>query len=87
MDRSFSVKRQLVLVGLGLLLAADLTLAGYSLQASTALRTPMAQLDADPHKLGLLNADIERAEKIRHDLPLQSLRNASESKQRNETAS
>ncbi len=69
MDRSFSVKRQLVLVGLGLLLAADLTLAGYSLQASTALRTPMAQLDADSHKLGLLNADIERAEKIRHDLP------------------
>ena len=69
MDRTFSVKRQMVLVGLGLLLAADLALAGYSLQSSTALRTPMAQLDSDSHRLGLLNADIERAEKIRHDLP------------------
>src|SRR5438552_16971728 len=69
MDRSFSMKRQLVLVGLGLLPAADLALAGYSLQASTTLRTPMAQLDADSHKLALLNTDNERAEKIRHDLP------------------
>jgi hypothetical protein len=69
MDRTFSVKRQMILVGLGLLLAADLALAGYSWQSSTALRTPMAQLDSDSHKLGLLSADIERAEKIRHDLP------------------
>ena len=69
MDRSFSVKRRLILVGLGVLLAADLALAGYSWQASTALRTPMAQLESDSHKLGLLNAEIERAEKNRHDLP------------------
>lgn len=69
MDRSFSFRRQTVLIALGLLFAADLGLAGYSWQASTALRTPMAQLDADSKKLGLLNADIERAEKIRHDLP------------------
>jgi Tfp pilus assembly protein PilN len=69
MDRSFSVKRRMIVIGLGLLLAADLALAGYSWQASTALRTPMAQLEADSHKLGLLNADIERAEKNRHDLP------------------
>jgi Tfp pilus assembly protein PilO len=69
MDRSFSVKKQMILVGLGLLLAADLGLAAYSLQASTALRTPLAQLDAESRKLGLLSADIERAEKIRHDLP------------------
>jgi hypothetical protein len=69
MDRTFSVKRQLIFVGLGLLLLADLGLAIYSWQASTSLRTPMAQLDSDSHKLGLLNADIERAEKIRHDLP------------------
>lgn len=69
MDRSFSVKRQTILVGLGLLLAADLGLAAYSWQASTALRTPMAQLDADSRKLGILSADLDRAEKIRHDLP------------------
>lgn len=69
MDRSFSVKRRMIMIGLGLLLAADLALAGYSWQTSTALRTPMAQLEAESHKLGLLNADIERAEKNRHDLP------------------
>lgn len=69
MDRSFSVKRQLILIGLGLLLVADLALAAYSWQSSTALRTPMAQLKEDSHKLDLLNSDIERAERIRHDLP------------------
>jgi Tfp pilus assembly protein PilO len=69
MDRSFSVKRRLILVALGLLLAADLGLAGYSWHSSTALRTPMAQLNSDSHKLGLLNAEIERSEKNRHDLP------------------
>jgi Tfp pilus assembly protein PilO len=69
MERSFSVKRQLILVGLGLLLAADLALAAYSWQTSTALRTPMGQLKEDSHKLDLLNSDIERAERIRHDLP------------------
>jgi Tfp pilus assembly protein PilO len=69
MDRAFSVKRQLILIGLSLLLVADLALAVYSWQSSTALRTPMAQLKEDSHKLDLLNSDIERAERIRHDLP------------------
>jgi Tfp pilus assembly protein PilO len=58
-----------ILVGLGLLLAADLALAAYSWQTSTALRTPMGQLKEDSRKLDLLNSYIERAERIRHDLP------------------
>ena len=69
MDRSFTFRRQTILIGLGLLLAADLGLAAYSWQASTALRTPMIQLQADSRKLGILNGDIERAELIRHNLP------------------
>jgi Type II secretion system (T2SS), protein M subtype b len=69
MDPTFSVKRRLILIGLGLLLAADLALTGYSWQTSTALRRPMAQLKEDSHKLDLLSSDIERAERIRHDLP------------------
>ena len=69
MERSFTVKKQMILVGLGILFLADLALAGYSWQSSTALRTPIAQLEVDSRKLQLLNADIERAEKIRHDLP------------------
>jgi type IV pilus assembly protein PilO len=69
MDRAITVKRRLILGGLVILLAADLALAGYSWHASTAVRRPMAQLAEDSHKLQLLSADIERAEKIRHDLP------------------
>jgi hypothetical protein len=69
MQGTFAFTRQSILIGLGLLLAADLGLALYSWQASTAMRTPMVQLEADSKKLGMLSADIDRAEKIRHDLP------------------
>jgi len=69
MQGAFAFTRQTILIGLGLLLAADLGLALYSWQASTAMRTPMVQLEADSKKLGMLSADIDRAEKIRHDLP------------------
>jgi Tfp pilus assembly protein PilO len=69
MQGAFAFTRQSILIGLGLLLTADLGLAFYSWQASTAMHTPMAQLEADSKKLGMLSADIDRAEKIRHDLP------------------
>lgn len=69
MGRTFSVRKRLILVGLGVLLAGDLALAAYSWHTSTSVRTPMARLDADSRKLGLLKADIDRAEKIQHDLP------------------
>ena len=69
MDRLFSFKRRMILAALSVLLLADLALAAFSWQSSTSLRTPMASLEAESHSLGLLNSDIERAEKIRHDLP------------------
>lgn len=69
MDRSITVKRRFILVGLAVLLLADLALAGYSWNMATAIRTPMAQVNSDARKLQLLNTDIENAEKIRHDLP------------------
>ena len=69
MDRAITVRRRLILGGLTLLLAADLALAGYSWHTATAVRKPMVQLAEDSRKLQLLSADIERAEKIRHDLP------------------
>src|SRR5258708_22805851 len=69
MDRSFTTKRSLIVAALGLLLLGDVALAGYNWRASVIDRVPMAQLDADSKKLQLLNADIDRAERIRHDLP------------------
>ena len=69
MDRHFTAKRRLILTGLGVLLFADLGLAAYNWRTAVIDRVPMAQLESDSHKLQLLNADIERAEKIRHDLP------------------
>jgi Tfp pilus assembly protein PilO len=69
MDRSITIKRRFILAGVGILLLADLALAGYSWHMATAIRTPMAQVSSDAHKLQLLSADIENAEKIRHDLP------------------
>jgi len=69
MDRSFTTKRSLILATLGLLLLGDAALAAYNWRASVIDRVPMEQLDADSKKLQLLNADIDRAERIRHDLP------------------
>lgn len=69
MDGAFLVKKRLILFGLGVLFIGDLALAGYSWQAATAMSRPMGDLEAESRKLGLLNADIERSEKIRHDLP------------------
>ena len=69
MDRSLVVKRRMILVGLAILLAGDLALAFYSWHAATALRRPMASLVADSAKLKLLGADVDRADRIRHNLP------------------
>lgn len=69
MDRAFAMQRRLITGGLALLLVADLGLAIYSWQTSSALRTPMAQLQADSTKLGELKKGIEAAETTRHNLP------------------
>jgi Tfp pilus assembly protein PilO len=69
MDRMLTVKRRLILAGLTVLLIGDLALAGYSWHTANTLRRPMAQLVADSRKLQLLRADVDRADRIRHDLP------------------
>lgn len=69
MDRHFTAKRRLILVGLGVLLVGDVGLAAYNYSSSVAERVPMAKLDEDSRKLNLLAADVERAAKIRQDLP------------------
>lgn len=69
MDRALVVKKRMILVGLGVLLAGDLALAFYSWHAATAMRRPMAALVADSAKLKLLGSEVDRAEHIRHNLP------------------
>jgi hypothetical protein len=69
MDRTLTVKRRVILAGLSILLAGDLALAAYSWHTANTLRRPMAQLVADSRKLQLLRADVDRADRIRHDLP------------------
>jgi len=69
MDRSLKVKRRVILGGLGILLAADLALGAYSWRESIVLRKPMKELQADSLKLHVLRADVDRADRIRHDLP------------------
>jgi len=70
MDRSVVVTRRLILVGLTVLLCGDLALALYSWHTANTMRRPMATLVSDSQKLHLLSADIDRAERIRHDLPV-----------------
>jgi hypothetical protein len=69
MDRMLEVKRRMILAGLTVLLVGDLALAAFSWHAANTLRRPMAQLVADSRKLQLLRADVDRADRIRHDLP------------------
>lgn len=69
MDRSVKVKKRLILTGLAVLLLVDLALAAYSYRTALVTRRPMQELQAEAKKLQLLRADIDRADRIRHDLP------------------
>jgi|SRR5215469_14808808 len=69
MDRALVVKRRLILAGLMVLLVGDVALAIYSWHSATTQRRSMAELNADSKKLQLLRADVDRADRIRHDLP------------------
>lgn len=69
MDRTLTVKRRLILAGLVILLAGDLALGAYSWHTANTLRRPLAQLQADAHKLQLLQLDVNNADHIRHNLP------------------
>jgi Tfp pilus assembly protein PilO len=69
MDRTLTVKRRIILAGLGILLAGDLALAAYSWHTANSLRRPMASLQADERKLKLFQIDVDNADRIRHDLP------------------
>lgn len=67
MRRDFTVRKRLILGGVGLLIVADVALAAYSWELSSGPQAPQRQAEMMQHDL--LKADIQRAQKIRDDIP------------------
>lgn len=69
MHRDFTLQKRIILVVVGLLLAADLGLAIYSWRLSSSPQTPQKEFDAQAIKLGVLNNDIQSAQYIKNNMP------------------
>jgi hypothetical protein len=69
MLRDFKLEKRLILAGLTVLVAADITLAAYSWRLVSSPRTPKQQLAEERRELDLLQADIRRAQSIRDKIP------------------
>jgi Tfp pilus assembly protein PilO len=69
MHRDFTLQKRAILIALGLLLAADLGLAIYSWQLSSAPKTPQREFDEETTKLGVLKGDIKSAQFIKDNMP------------------
>ncbi len=70
MHRDFTMQKRVILVVLGLFLAADLGLAVYSWQLASAPQTPQKEFDDENTKLMLLKGDIKSAQDIKDHMPL-----------------
>jgi len=69
MRRDFTWRRRIILVGVVLLVLADIGLAAYSWQLASAPRAPEKQLAVETKQRDLLRADIKRAQQIRDNVP------------------
>lgn len=69
MHRDFTLQKRVILVVLGLLVAADLGLAIYSWQLASSPRTPQEEFDAQNLKLRLVRGDIKSAQAIKDNMP------------------
>jgi Tfp pilus assembly protein PilO len=69
MTGDFAARKQLIRGGLILLLLADLALGAYSWQLVSAPQITQTQRTQETRQLKLLQADIDRAQKIRADIP------------------
>jgi len=65
MRRDFTVRKRIILGGVALLVIADVALAAYSWELSSAPQAPQAEI----MQHDLLKADIQRAQKIRDNIP------------------
>jgi Tfp pilus assembly protein PilO len=66
MPRDFTMRKRLILGGVTLLVVADVALAAYSWELSSA---PQAPQQAEMMQHDLLRGDIQRAQKIRDSIP------------------
>jgi Pilus assembly protein, PilO len=70
MQRDFTLQKRIILVALGVFLAADLGLALYSWELSSAPHTSQRVFDEQAIKLGVLKNDIKSAQYIKDNMPL-----------------
>jgi Tfp pilus assembly protein PilO len=69
MRRDFALRKRIILGGVILLVVADVALAAYSWQLSSAPHAPQQQLAVETKQHDLLKADIKRAQDIRDNIP------------------
>lgn len=69
MHRDFTIRKRVILVVLGLLIAADLGLGIYSWLLASAPHTPQSEFDAQNLQLKVLRGDIKSAEYIKDNMP------------------
>ncbi len=69
MARDFTLQKRAILGGTALLVLADVVLGAYSLQLSSAPRTPQQELNQQMKQHEILKADIKRAQDIREKIP------------------
>lgn len=69
MRRDFKLRKKIILGGVILLLFADIVLAGYSWHLASSPHAPQQQFAQEQLQLKLLRGNIERAQKIRNDMP------------------
>jgi len=69
MRREFTFHKQAISAGVILLILADVALAAYSWQLTSAPKSPREQLSLEMKQHDLLKADIKRAQDIRDKIP------------------
>jgi type IV pilus assembly protein PilO len=69
MSRDFTWRRRIILVGVVLLVLADVALAAYSWQLASAPHAPEKRIAGETKLRDVLKGDIKRAQDIRDNIP------------------
>ena len=69
MRTDFTNRKRVILGAVIILVLADLGLAAYSWELTSTPRTPPQQFERQARQLKMLQADIDRAQKIKEDMP------------------